>query len=62
MVMAYIYVLLGEYDAALDEIELLLSIPSHTSMAWFQADPIWAPVWEHPRFQNLISQGSNSHQ
>ena len=54
MVMAYIYALLGEYDAALDEVELLLSIPSHTSMAWFQADPIWAPVWEHPRFMALL--------
>ena len=54
MVMAYIYALLGEYDAALDEIELLLSIPSHTSMAWFQADPIWAPVREHPRFIALL--------
>ena len=54
MVMAYINVLLGENDAALDEIELLLSIPSHTSMAWFQADPIWAPVSEHPRFVALL--------
>ena len=56
MVMAYINVLLAEYDAALDEIELLLSIPSHASLAWFQADPIWAPVWEHPRFIALLDE------
>lgn len=54
MVMAYINVLVGEYDTALDELELLLSIPSHSSIAWFQADPIWAPVWDHPRFKQLL--------
>ena len=54
MVMAYIYVLVGEYDAALDEAELLLSIPSRMSAAYLSVDPIWAPVWEHPRFKALV--------
>ena len=55
MVMAYIDVLVGEYDAALDEVELLLSIPAHVSTAWLQVDPIWAPLQDHPRFQQLVT-------
>ena len=55
MVMAYIQVLCGNYDAALDEVGLLLSIPSQTSMDWFLADPIWAPVWDHPRFLQFLA-------
>ena len=57
MVMAYIQLLNGNYDAALDEIELLLSIPSHTTLELLKADPIWEPVWDHPRFLQLLAVG-----
>ena len=56
MVMAYVQAISGNYDAALDEVALLLSIPSHTSMDWFLADPIWAPVLDHPRFIQLLAE------
>ena len=55
MVMAYVQVLSGNYDAALDEVALLLSIPSHTSMDWFLADPIWEPARSHVRFVQLLA-------
>ena len=55
MVMAYIQVLSGNYDAALDEVELLLSIPAKTSLDMLLADPIWAPVLDHPRFVQLLA-------
>ncbi|MCH7573789.1 MAG: hypothetical protein IIA59_01565 [Candidatus Marinimicrobia bacterium] len=54
--MAYIQVLCGNYDAALDEVGLLLSIPSQTSMDWFLADPIWGPVRNHPRFVQFLAE------
>ena len=49
-----IYVLLGEYDQALDRLELLLSIPSHISVHEVRLDPLYKPLWEHPRFQALL--------
>ena len=56
MVMAYIQILSGNHDAALDEIELLLSIPALTTLEMLKVDPIWEPVWEHPRFLRLLAE------
>ena len=55
MVMAYIQLLIGNHDAALDELELLLSIPSFTSLEMVKVDPIWEPVWDHPRFLQFLA-------
>ncbi len=49
-----IYTMVGEYDAALDEIEYLLSIPCGVSIHFLQLDPRWKPLWKHPRFQKLV--------
>ncbi len=57
MVMAYIQILSGNHDAALDEIELLLSIPALTTLEMLKVDPIWEPVWDHPRFLQLLAEG-----
>ena len=54
MGMAEIYAIVGEYDAAIEQIELLLSIPSVMSVPLLQVDPIWAPLRDHPRFQMLL--------
>ena len=50
-----IYVLLGEYDQALDRLELLLSIPGDLSVPWLRIDPTWDPLREHPRFRGLVA-------
>lgn len=54
--MAYTYLRLGEYDAALDLLEQLLRSPSWLSSHWFRNDPLWAPLKANPRFQQLLAQ------
>ena len=39
MVMTIIYTLAGKQDKAIDAIEELLTIPSISSVAWFEFDP-----------------------
>jgi serine/threonine-protein kinase len=52
--LAEIYTIVGEYDAALNGIEYLLSIPSALSVPWLRLDPLWDPLRDHPRFQALL--------
>ena len=55
MVMATIYTIVGEYDKAIDELEIVLSVPAWCSTALLKADPIFAPLQDIPRFKSLIS-------
>ena len=52
--LAYIYVIVGEYDKAIDKIEFLLSRPGFMTVHLLRLDPIWAPLREHPRFKRLL--------
>ncbi len=52
--LAVIYVMVGEQNAALDQIEYLLSIPSILSVPLLRIDPQWDPLRNHPRFQKLL--------
>jgi non-specific serine/threonine protein kinase len=54
--LALIYVMVGEYDAALDQIEYLLSIPSLVSVSLLRLDPRYDPLRNLPRFQKLLQQ------
>jgi len=54
MDLAHIYVILGEYDIAIDKLEYLLSIPSYISVPILCLDPKWEPLRQHPRFQMLL--------
>jgi TolB-like protein/Flp pilus assembly protein TadD len=56
--LAFIYVLVGEYDAALDQIEHLLSIPSFFSVGLLALDPKWDPLRDHPRYNKLLERHS----
>jgi len=51
--LAAIYTMTGEYDLALEQIELLLSIPSPISKAWLKMDVRFKPLYNNPKFQNL---------
>jgi serine/threonine-protein kinase len=52
--LARIYAMVGEADAAIDQLELLLSVPSMLSIPALQLDPTWDPLREEPRFQRLL--------
>ncbi len=55
--LARIYVMVGQFDAAIDQLEFLLSIPSRLSIPLLRLNPAWDPLREHPRFKKLIEAG-----
>jgi serine/threonine-protein kinase len=55
--LARIYILTGEADKALDQLEPLLEIPFYLSHGWLRLDPAFGPVRSHPRFQRLLAGG-----
>ncbi|MHC4594014.1 MAG: protein kinase domain-containing protein [Planctomycetota bacterium] len=55
--LARINVMVGEFDAAIDQLELLLSIPSTLSVPLLRLDPAWDPLRDHPRFKKLLETG-----
>jgi hypothetical protein len=50
-----IYLLLGELDKALDQLEPLLKTPYYLSTAWLKIDPNFAPLRGSPRYERLVS-------
>jgi tetratricopeptide (TPR) repeat protein len=52
--LAHIYVLADEQEAALEQIEHLLSIPSWFSVPWIEIDPRWRSLRGLPRYKNLM--------
>lgn len=55
--LARIYAMVGEYEAAIERLEHLLSIPGNLTPAWLRIDPTWDPLRGHPRFQRLLNRG-----
>jgi tetratricopeptide (TPR) repeat protein len=51
---AYIYTIVGEYDAALDQIEYLLSVPCWITVSFLRLNPVLDPLRDHPRFRKLL--------
>jgi DNA-binding SARP family transcriptional activator/TolB-like protein len=51
-----IYLLSGEPDLALDQLEPLLRVPYYLSPGWLRIDPTFDPLRKHPRFQRLLDQ------
>ena len=48
-----IYLLVGEPEKALDQLEPLLKMPYDLSPGWLGIDPTFAPLKENPRFERL---------
>jgi serine/threonine-protein kinase len=53
--LARIYTMVGEYDAAIDQLEALLAVPSPMSVPMLRIDPTWNPLRGHPWFQALLA-------
>jgi serine/threonine-protein kinase len=54
--LAGIYVIVGEYDAAVDLLGILLSVPSMVSANSLRLDPLWDQLRDYPRFQQLLEE------
>jgi len=52
--LAEIYLKCGKHEAAIDQIETWLSVPSCISVDLLRVDPIWDPIRSNPRFRRLM--------
>ena len=52
--LAMTYLMVGEYDLAIDRLDYLLSIPSPLSANLLRLDPFWEPIRDHPKFKRLL--------
>ena len=55
--LATIYMMVGDYDTAIDKIEYLLTIPGYLSIPLLYIDSLWNPLRDHPRFKELLESG-----
>lgn len=54
--LAKVYARVGDHDRAIDQIEVLLSIPCRLSVPLLRLDPAWDPLRPNPRFQGLLEE------
>ncbi|MGH7514884.1 MAG: hypothetical protein ACREOQ_18415, partial [Gemmatimonadales bacterium] len=55
--LARIYMIVGEPELAMDQLEPLLKVPNYLSSGWLRIDPTWARLKNNPRFQRLAAGG-----
>jgi serine/threonine-protein kinase len=55
--LARIYLLVGEPEKAIDQLEPLLATPYYLSSGWLQLDPTFASLKGNPRYDRLVARG-----
>ncbi len=58
LILARIFVMFGEYEAAAGQIEHLLNNPSLVSIRYLHLDPVWEPLLNTEGFRNIIAKYS----
>jgi hypothetical protein len=53
--LARIYMIVGEPEQAMDQLEPLLKMPHYLSPGWLRIDPTWARLKDNPRFKGLAA-------
>jgi serine/threonine-protein kinase len=53
--LAEIHTVVGEPEAAIEELRSVLAMPSVVSAAGLKSNPIWAPLRSNPRFEQLVA-------
>ena len=56
--LAHIYTILGDYNAAIDQLDYLFSVPSWASVPYLKTDPRWIPLRDRPGFQRILAKYS----
>jgi tetratricopeptide (TPR) repeat protein len=49
------YILAGQPEKAIDNLERLLQVPHYISPPWLKIDPNFDPLRGNPRFQKLVA-------
>jgi hypothetical protein len=57
--MAQIYLMTGEHDAAVEQLEFLLSVPSGVSAQALRTELTWEPLRNNARFQALLAKADS---
>lgn len=57
--LAEIYVVVGDYDSAVSELRMLLSMPGFASIYYLKLDPVWKPLYINPGFKELLKERQN---
>jgi TolB-like protein/Flp pilus assembly protein TadD len=52
--LARTYLLVGEHEKAIGQLEVLLSVPYFVSRGWLEIDPTWDALRGNPRFEALL--------
>ena len=55
--LARTYMIVGESELAMDQLEPLLGMPHYLSPAWLRIDPTWARLKDNARFKRLAAGG-----
>jgi len=52
--LAHIYLLLGDHEKTINQLDIMLNKGSQWSVPFVKNDPTWEPLHNHPRFKKLV--------